>query len=1006
MNDIATSRVGGDAADAIAYPRYGSVGEGLDAAEAARARGEAAIALQILDWLAREFPDQPVPLLRASAILSQQRRFDKAEALLADGAARFPNDVGFAVERAWTAQRRGNLDEAAARFACVRELLPNHPTGFTGGATVLRDRGDFAGADALLREASERFPKEAGPVIEFAWVAQIKRDWPEAAGRWLRVRKDHGNYAVGYTAGATALRELGRLDEAMALLDEALRRFPNDGAPIVERAWLAHQQRDWNTAIALWEELRRRFPAQIAGYNGGAQALREAGRIEEAEAIVAAGVNRFPADPGLAVEYAALAARRRNWTEATRRWESVRTTFPEHSASYTGAAQALREQRRFDEADAILVEALTRFPNDPGIRSDYGWRAQIAGEWPEATRRWREMRECHPDHPVGYTAGAVALREQRRFDEADALLAEAIERFPNERAPLIEYAWLATARRDWPQAVARWQQVRTRFPDQTDGYLRGAQALAATWQHEAAEQLLSDGMERFPDDAALAAEHAWSAFHRHELEPAVQRFAALRARFPETLTGYTGGATALRNLFRLAEAEALLDEAQRRFPGEPRILLEHAQLPMFHPLRRERDPEEALRRLAALRARFPDCEDGYVTGIRYLREAGRTDQAEALALTGLERLPDSAALTLEYGSIARDRADWPEAIRRYETAHRRFPDQPGGAIGLAASLAMAGQYEEAEQLLQETIERFPTAVAAFHEFGWVAARRDDWAAALMRWSEGQRRFPDELEFAHRLFEARLRLAESGGSSEAERAPAPTAEADPRAALRDIIMDFESLGGTALGCEFGMFQREFGAEPLGLLRWADMPYDGLIFALENRFDGVGSEEHTELFVNRENSRPEYCTVDRRGFMFMRAFIYEDEMPNERMWKQAERRLRYLKDKLIADLESGSKIFIYRITARNLEPEELARLHVAMRRYGDNMLLYVRYADAPHPNGTVELAAPGLMVGYIDRFKISPEGQLSANPPSSSWMAICTRAHALWQEQAGIRAAAAA
>jgi hypothetical protein len=128
--------------------------------------------------------------------------------------------------------------------------------------------------------------------------------------------------------------------------------------------------------------------------------------------------------------------------------------------------------------------------------------------------------------------------------------------------------------------------------------------------------------------------------------------------------------------------------------------------------------------------------------------------------------------------------------------------------------------------------------------------------------------------------------------------------------------------------------------------------------------------------------------------MRAFVYEDEMPFERMWQQALRRLGFLKRKLIADLESGGKIFVYRLTGRNLDPPELERLHRAVRLYGDNTLLYVRYADTAHPNGTVKLAAPGLMIGYIDRFKMGPDGQLSASPPSASWLAICKNAYALF------------
>jgi hypothetical protein len=355
---------------------------------------------------------------------------------------------------------------------------------------------------------------------------------------------------------------------------------------------------------------------------------------------------------------------------------------------------------------------------------------------------------------------------------------------------------------------------------------------------------------------------------------------------------------------------------------------------------------------------------------------------------------------VEYGNNARERENWAESIRRFETAVKNFPTDAGAAIGLAASLSMAGRHDAAEQLLSEAIERFPHNPVVFNEHAQLAARQNRWEEALARWSEAQRRFPDQRDIEHRIYEARLRLAERDGHEHSaeeegdrpETAAAETgaSETDPRAATRELVMQFESLGGTGLGCEFGMFQREFGAEPLGLLRWADMPYDGLIFCLESRFDGVGSEQHTELFINRENSRPEYCTRDRRGFMFMRAFVYEDEMPFDRMWQQVLRRIGYLKDKLIRDLEDGSKIFLYRITTRNLTPEEISRLHAAVRSYGDNTLLYVRYADAAHPTGTVELAAPGLMIGYMDRFKLMPDGQLYASPPSMSWLEICKNA----------------
>ena len=206
------------------------------------------------------------------------------------------------------------------------------------------------------------------------------------------------------------------------------------------------------------------------------------------------------------------------------------------------------------------------------------------------------------------------------------------------------------------------------------------------------------------------------------------------------------------------------------------------------------------------------------------------------------------------------------------------------------------------------------------------------------------------------------------------------------------MDFESLGGAGHGCEFGLFQREFGAEPLGLLRWADLAPHLLAEALEREFDGVGLPENTVLFVP-PGDQPEYWTRDSRYWMAMRTFVGTDAMSEEQMRGQACRRLQFLRDKLIGDLRAGEKIFVFKVIERNLSDEEIGRLHSSMRHYGENALLYVRYQDEQHPNGTVEVAADGLMIGYIDRFAFSKTDE-NLGPATESWLAICQAAHRLW------------
>ena len=313
--------------DTIAASPYASLGEGLEAAEMARNRGDNLAALQIFAELREQFPEHPAPHLRPVAILSQLRRFDEAERLLAEGAARFPNEPGFAIERAWLAHRRGDRAEAIGRWEGVRSAMPEHHVGYTGGALTLRDAGRFAEAEALLEEAMKRFPDDLAPRADYAWVAQIARDWPEALRRWEEVRRRHPEEPVGFTAGAITLRELSRFDEADALLADAIARFPERPAPLVEYAWLASAQRDWLEAARRWALVRERFPDAGETYLRGAQAYSALWRYDEAEALLAEALNRFPQDSGIACEYAWLAYQRHELDEAARRFETVRRWF-------------------------------------------------------------------------------------------------------------------------------------------------------------------------------------------------------------------------------------------------------------------------------------------------------------------------------------------------------------------------------------------------------------------------------------------------------------------------------------------------------------------------------------------------------------------------------------------------------------------------------------------------------------------------------------------------------
>jgi len=110
------------------------------------------------------------------------------------------------------------------------------------------------------------------------------------------------------------------------------------------------------------------------------------------------------------------------------------------------------------------------------------------------------------------------------------------------------------------------------------------------------------------------------------------------------------------------------------------------------------------------------------------------------------------------------------------------------------------------------------------------------------------------------------------------------------------------------------------------------------------------------------------------------------------------MRFLRRKLIEDLQAGTKIFVYKNMLRNLTDDELSHLHAAVRRYGDATLFYIRYGSPEHPVGEIEIAGPGLILGNVERFSHHPETDAFLGHVHQELLALCRKALDAWQPAA--------
>ena len=173
--------------------------------------------------------------------------------------------------------------------------------------------------------------------------------------------------------------------------------------------------------------------------------------------------------------------------------------------------------------------------------------------------------------------------------------------------------------------------------------------------------------------------------------------------------------------------------------------------------------------------------------------------------------------------------------------------------------------------------------------------------------------------------------------------------------------FESLGDN---CEFGFVQRQLGYEPGGLLRWA-IAQPGVLA----KFIRLGCKGLYK-FENLSPSASDMVKDAGTGLFFHSGMISVDgvfadnEPTRKEIWESEYEKIDYLKEKLLKQIVTGSKIFVYK-TNLNVSESEATDLADALESSGPARLLCVRQDDT-RLVGDVYHYRHNLYFGTIDRF----------------------------------------
>jgi tetratricopeptide (TPR) repeat protein len=259
--------------------------------------------------------------------------------------------------------------------------------------------------------------------------------------------------------------------------------------PLREAATTAAAEGDFDQALELLAEYRRRHPAMPFGFLAAIRVARAAKRFDMVRQLAREGAARFPNSGPLKSLHAAfdeekpgkgedasesLAAilapvARRGCGNAKLEYAlaglaALGARFPAFQRIFLEHVTLLRRFGRFAEALSLVHACLESFPESLEFGLKHVAVLDDLGRWQEALQTVTALRANAPQSASIEVAYIQALSRLGRLDEADEACAAALVAFPKDVALHCEYATMASRRGDWQGALVRWEAAQKLFP--------------------------------------------------------------------------------------------------------------------------------------------------------------------------------------------------------------------------------------------------------------------------------------------------------------------------------------------------------------------------------------------------------------------------------------------------------------------------------------------------------------------------------------------------------------
>jgi tetratricopeptide (TPR) repeat protein len=635
-----------------------------------------------------------------------------------------------------TLRQLQRFEAASQALSEALERRPGNPHFLTERAALLFDSGNYLAALDVLNGVLADHPdhRRASDLKLAALCAQLDlgmksvylQNGDAAIAIFDEVLKREIDNEKALEMRALALRLQRRFDEAGAALDAALVQRPHSVRLLTERANLLFERSDYEEAAKILGDLLTIDPVN-------ARARRMQAAISWIQENLLGGADPTPPLPS-DVE-----------PENHEAEDS-----PDKAKEVLEEASRLRRLRRFDEAEQMLLKARARLPEHLDLLTEQAELLFQTGHSDQLLVVLAEILKQDASNEYALRMQIMALRMQERFDEARAVLDDALAKRPVSVDLLAERGALLFDLGQYDRAIAKLDQLLERFGRSEFGFKLKALCLTRKNDIAQAQECLRLGISQSGQEDALYWELGQSLLHENKPAEALDCFCKAAAFNPTGILPLVGMAEAQRNLKLFYESETLLRSAEKRFSEDPeylvRIAAEYIAAGNYGAARKINDcmqrdfrrnnlldmllldgfllyqdgklneAEAACREACSRFPNDPTAHTNLAWALAGLKSPGALAEAEALCKAVLDRNPRNVSAITCYGVIMFQRGDIHGSEHLLRSAFA-YDKSSGSAVSLAGLLTYVGQYEEAGAMLDKYMERSPEDASAWLERG-------------------------------------------------------------------------------------------------------------------------------------------------------------------------------------------------------------------------------------------------------------------------------------------------